>query len=83
MIPMHVMGSISIEVVKLRVQNCKGFVVKKQKLVCGDRELAKSNSFVQDYGVSDENVFHMVLKLFDLQIIYVRIAYGEEFTFHV
>ena len=83
MIPMRVMGSISIEVVKLRVQNCKGFVVKKQKLVCGDRELAKSNSFVQDYGVSDGNVFHMVLKLSDLQIIYVRIAYGEEFTFHV
>ena len=28
-IPMRVMGSVSIEVVKLRAQNCKGFVVKK------------------------------------------------------
>ena len=83
MIPMSVMGSISIEVVKIRVQNCRGFVVKKQKLVCGNRELARSNSFVQDYGVSNGNVFHIVLKLSNLQIINVRTAYGEEYTFHV
>ena len=83
MIPMRVMGFISIEVVKLRVQNCRGFVVKKQKLVCGNRELARSNSFVQDYGVSNGNVFHIVLKLSNLQIINVRTAYGEEYTFHV
>ena len=57
--------------------------MKKQKLVCGNRELARSNSFVQDYGVSNGNVFHIVLKLSNLQIINVRTAYGEEYTFHV
>ncbi|WJZ99338.1 hypothetical protein VitviT2T_017789 [Vitis vinifera] len=45
--------------------------------------MARSNSLVRDYGVSDGNVFHLVLKLSDLQIINVRTAYGEEFTFHV
>lgn len=83
MVPMRVMGSDSIEAVKLRIQNCGGFVVKKQKLVCGGRELARSDSLVRDYGVSDGNVFHLVVKLSDLQIINVRTAYGEEFTFHV
>ena len=83
MIPMCVMGSDSIEAVKLRIQNCQGFVVKNQKLVCGGRELARSNSLVRDYGVSDGNVLHLVLRLSDLQIINVKTAYGEEFTFHV
>lgn len=83
MIPMRVMGSDSIESVKLRIQNCQGFVVKKQKLVCGGRELARSNSLVRDYGVSDGNVLHLVLRLTDLQIINVKTASGEEFTFHV
>ena len=82
MIPMRVMGSDSIEAVKLRIQNCGGFV-KKQKLVCGGRELARSDTLVRDYGVSDGNVFHLVLKLSDLQIINVRTAYGKKFTFHV
>uniref|UniRef100_F6HW26 Ubiquitin-like domain-containing protein n=1 Tax=Vitis vinifera TaxID=29760 RepID=F6HW26_VITVI len=60
-----------------------GWVVIISKLVCGDRELARNNSLVRDYGVSDGNVFHLVLKLSDLQIINVRTAYGKKFTFHV
>lgn len=83
MIPMRVLGSESIESVKLRIQHCKGFVVKKQKLVCGGRELARSNSLVREYGVADGNVLHLVVKLSDLQIINVRTAHGEELTFHV
>ena len=82
-IPMPIFASESIESVKLRIQSCKGFVVKKQKLVCGGRELARNNSLVRDYGVTDGNVFHLVLRLSDLQVINVKTYCGKEFTFHV
>lgn len=83
MVPMRVLEYDSIESVKLRIQTCQGFVVKKQKLVCGGRELARSNSLVRDYGVSDGNVLHLVLRLSDLQVINVTTSSGKEFTFHV
>lgn len=83
MTPMIVLDSDSIESVKLRIQTYKGFVVKNQKLVCGGRELARSNSLLRDYGVADGNVLHLVLRLSDLQIINVRTSSGKEFTFHV
>ncbi|KAE8722112.1 Phosphatidylinositol 4-kinase gamma 4 [Hibiscus syriacus] len=83
MIPMRIMESDSIESLKLRIQTCKGFVVKNQKLVCGGRELARSNSLVRDYGVNDGNVLHLVLRLSDLQVINVKTCSGKEFTFRV
>lgn len=83
LIPIRVLESDSIESVKLQIQNHKGFVVKNQKLVCGGRELARSNSLVREYGVADGNVMHLVLKLSDLQVISVRTCCGKEFTFHV
>ena len=83
MTPFRVLESDSIDSVKLRIQTCKGFVVKNQKLVCGGRELARSDSLVRDYGVADGNVLHLVLRLSDLQVINVRTASGIEFTFHV
>lgn len=82
-VPMRVLESESIESVKLRIQNCQGFVVKNQKLICGGRELARSNSLVRDYGVSAGNVMHLVLRLSDLQTIHVRTSSGEDYTFHV
>ena len=81
--PMNVLESDSIESVKLQIQTYKGFVVKNQKLVCGGRELARSNSLLRDYGVGDGNVLHLVLRLSDLQLIKVRTTSGKEFTFHV
>ncbi|KAI6702611.1 hypothetical protein NL676_011747 [Syzygium grande] len=83
MIPMRVLETDSIESVKLRIQCCKGFVVRNQKLVCGGRELSRNNSLVRDYGVEDGNVLHLVLRLSDLQVIHVRTTCGKEFTFHV
>ncbi|KAG9141636.1 hypothetical protein Leryth_015343 [Lithospermum erythrorhizon] len=83
MVPMRVLESDSIESVKLRIQNYKGFVSKNQKLVYGGRELARSNSLVREYGVSDGNVLHLVLRLSDLQVISVKTSCGKEFTFHV
>ncbi|KAM7508566.1 hypothetical protein LguiA_019019 [Lonicera macranthoides] len=83
MVPMRVLESDSIESVKLRIQTYKGFVVKNQKLVCGGRELARSNSLVKEYGVTDGNVVHLVIRLSDLQVINVKTSCGKEFTFHV
>ncbi|KAJ7962581.1 phosphatidylinositol 4-kinase gamma 4-like [Quillaja saponaria] len=83
MTPLRVLESDTIESVKLKIQSYKGFVVKNQKLVCGGRELARSNSLLRDYGVSDGNVLHLVLKLSDLQVISVRTSCGKEFTFNV
>ncbi|KAF9589132.1 hypothetical protein IFM89_019182 [Coptis chinensis] len=51
----------------LRIQTCKGFVVRKQKLVYGGQELARNDSRVRDYGVGDENVLHLVLRPLDDQ----------------
>ena len=78
---MRVLESDSIASVKLRIQTCKGFVVKKQKLVFGGRELARNDSLVKDYGVTNGKVLHLVLKLSNLLLITVRTTCGREFEF--
>ncbi|KAM7261100.1 hypothetical protein ACFE04_026575 [Oxalis oulophora] len=83
MIPMRLLESDTIESVKLRIQNCQGFDVSNQKLICGGRELARSNSLIRDYGVSSGNILHVVLKLSDLKVIKVRTTTGKEFTIQV
>lgn len=83
MVPIRVLESDSIESVKLRIQTYKGFVVKNQRLVCGGRELARSDSLVREYGVTDGKVLHLVLRLSDLQVINVRTSCGNDFIFHV
>ncbi|KAL5747762.1 hypothetical protein ACOSQ2_025059 [Xanthoceras sorbifolium] len=83
LMPIRVLETDSIESVKLRIQTCKGFVVKKQKLVYGGRELARNDSLVKDYGVTGGNVLHLVLKLSDLLLITVKTSCGKEFEFQV
>lgn len=83
LIPLRVLESDSIAMVKLRLQTCKGFVVKRQKLVFGGRELARNDSLVKEYGVTDGNVLHLVLRLSDLQVIMVRTTCGKELKFHI
>ncbi|KAF9594117.1 hypothetical protein IFM89_027444 [Coptis chinensis] len=61
----------------------KGFVVRKQKLVYGGRELARNDSRDRDYGVGDENVPHLVLRLSKLQRITIKTICGKEYEFHV
>lgn len=82
-IPMRVLESDSIASVKLRIQSHKGFVVKKQKLVFDGRELARNDCRVRDYGVSDGNVLHLVIRLSDLRLITVKTACGKKFKFQV
>ena len=71
-VPMRILESDSIASVKLRIQASQGFFVKKQKLVFEGGELARNNSCVREYGVSDGNVLHLVLRLSDLLAITVR-----------
>ncbi|KAI4315540.1 hypothetical protein L6164_028338 [Bauhinia variegata] len=82
-IPMRVLESDSIASVKVRIQTCKGFVVKKQKLVFGGRELARNDALITEYGVTGGNIIHLVLLLSDLLFIVVRTIRGEEFEFHI
>ncbi|XP_057463199.1 phosphatidylinositol 4-kinase gamma 4-like [Actinidia eriantha] len=60
-----------------------GSMIPMQRLVCGGRELAWSDSLVREYRVTDGNVLHLVLRLSDLQVINVKTSCGKEFTFHV
>lgn len=82
-VPMRVLNSDSIASVKLRIQTCKGFVVKRQKLVFGGRELSRNDSLVKDYGVANGNVLHLILKLSDLLVINVSTTCGKDFEFQV
>lgn len=81
--PMRVLESDTIESVKLRIQKCKGFTMKKQTLVFEGRELARNNSLIKDYGVTGGNVLHLVVRLSDLLSIIVRTTCGKEFEFQI
>lgn len=82
-VPIRVLESDSIASVKLRIQTSKGVSVKNQKLVFDGKELARNNSRVRDYGVTDGNILHLVLRLSDLQTITVRTMCGKEFDLQV
>ncbi|KAE9593570.1 hypothetical protein Lal_00036609 [Lupinus albus] len=82
---MRVMECDTIESVKFKIQRCESlpFLTNNQKLVYAGRELARSSSLLKDYGVTDGNVLHLIIKLSDLQVINVKTSCGKEFTFQV
>ncbi|CAL9777599.1 unnamed protein product [Musa acuminata subsp. burmannicoides] len=82
-IPMRVLESDSIASVKLKIQSCKGFAVKKQKLVFDGREMARNDCLIRDYGVSDGKVLHLIIKTSDLRVITVKTASGKKLKFRV
>lgn len=81
--PIRVFESDSVASVKLRIQSCKGFVVKKQKLVFDGRELARNECLVKDYGVADGDLLHLVIRLADVRAITVKTVGGNKFKFHI
>ncbi|GAU13643.1 hypothetical protein TSUD_347470 [Trifolium subterraneum] len=83
--PIRVMEWDTIESVKFKIQRseCLPFLTNKQKLVYAGRELARSDSLLKDYGVTDGNVLHLIIKLSDLQVINVKTSSGKEFSFQV
>ncbi|PKA54412.1 putative phosphatidylinositol 4-kinase type 2-beta [Apostasia shenzhenica] len=82
-IPMRVLDTDSIALVKLQIQTSEGFVVNRQKLVFHGRELARNHCLVRDYGVGDGNLLHLVIRLSDLRFITVNTACGKKFQFNV
>ncbi|PKU69445.1 phosphatidylinositol 4-kinase gamma 4 [Dendrobium catenatum] len=81
--PMRVLESDSIASVKLRIQSSKGFAVKNQKLVFDGRELTRNDWLVRDYGLSDGNVIHLLIRPSDLRLIAVTTACGKKFELQV
>uniref|UniRef100_A0A1J3D4Z0 1-phosphatidylinositol 4-kinase n=1 Tax=Noccaea caerulescens TaxID=107243 RepID=A0A1J3D4Z0_NOCCA len=81
--PMLILESDSIAEVKLRIQTCNGFRVRRQRLVFSGRELARNASRVRDYGVTGGSVLHLVLKLYDPLLVTVITTCGKVFEFHV
>ncbi|KAG4914114.1 hypothetical protein JHK86_054547 [Glycine max] len=83
--PIRVMEWDTIESVKFKIQRSESlpFLTNKQKLVYAGRELARSDSLLKDYGVTDGNVLHLIIKLSDLQVISVKTSCAKEFTFQV
>ncbi|KAK7292812.1 hypothetical protein RJT34_15666 [Clitoria ternatea] len=83
--PMRVLPCDTIESVKLKIRRAEGLhsLTNKQKLVCDGRELARSDSLLKDYGVTEGNVLHLVIRLSDLQTISVKTSCGKEFAFQV
>ncbi|CAL0307953.1 unnamed protein product [Lupinus luteus] len=83
--PLRVLPCDTIESVKLKIKKSEGLhlLTNKQKLVYGGRELARSNSLLKDYGVTEGNVLHLVIRLSDLQTINVRTSCGKEFLFQL
>ena len=83
--PIRVMECDTIQSVKLKIQRSDSlpFLMNKQKLVYAGRELARSDSLLKDYGVTDGNVLHLIIKLSDLQVIKVKTSCGKEFKFQV
>ncbi|KAL8216616.1 hypothetical protein R6Q57_023453 [Mikania cordata] len=82
-IPLRIMESDSIATVKHRIQTCNGCLMKKQKLFFGGRELSRNNSLIKDYGVSNGNFLHLVLRVSDLVSITVETTIGKEFEVEV
>ncbi|MFS7917801.1 putative 1-phosphatidylinositol 4-kinase [Helianthus anomalus] len=78
---LNLLKKLTVNTLKHRIQTCNGFVVKKQKLVFGGRELSRNNSLVRDYVVCSGDVLHLIIGVSDLLVITVETAVGEEFEF--
>ena len=80
---MRVLASDTIQSVKLKIQRFKGFYAKQQMLIHHGRELAHANSLIKDYGVTDGNVVHLVMRLSDLQFVRIKTYCGKKYVFRV
>lgn len=80
---MRVLASDTIESVKLKIQRFKGFYAKQQMLIYGGRELSRPDSLIKDYGVTDGNAVHLVLRLSDLQLVRIKTYCGKKYVFRV
>eukprot|EP00252_Welwitschia_mirabilis_P013067 TRINITY_DN28891_c0_g1_i1.p1 TRINITY_DN28891_c0_g1~~TRINITY_DN28891_c0_g1_i1.p1 ORF type:complete len:599 (-),score=111.93 TRINITY_DN28891_c0_g1_i1:306-2102(-) len=81
MVPLRVFSSDTVAHVKFKIQTCKGLNVRQQRLVCGGRELARNNSLVKDYGLTDGNILHLMVRLSHLQSVTVKTVEGKNYVY--
>uniref|UniRef100_A0A0C9RLB9 1-phosphatidylinositol 4-kinase n=1 Tax=Wollemia nobilis TaxID=56998 RepID=A0A0C9RLB9_9CONI len=82
-IPMRVLPWDTIASVKMKIQVYKGFYVKQQRLVYEGRELARNDSLIKDYGVTNGKVLHLVIRRSDLLAVTVKTVNGKEYAFQL
>eukprot|EP00850_Spirogloea_muscicola_P011772 SM000074S21682 [mRNA] locus=s74:482912:485597:+ [translate_table: standard] len=63
LVPLRVLNSDTIAAVKARIQASRGFQRRQQRLVYEGRELFRDDSRVRDYGISDGQMLHVVMKI--------------------
>ncbi|KAL3689676.1 hypothetical protein R1sor_015985 [Riccia sorocarpa] len=83
LMPMRVLRSDTIASVKMRIQRCKGFYTSQQRLVHAGRELVRDDGLLKEYGVSNGEVIHLVLRLLDVIDVTVKTVSGKEYVFKV
>ncbi|KAH7277930.1 hypothetical protein KP509_38G016100 [Ceratopteris richardii] len=82
-IPLKIGSTDTIASVKMRIQACRGFYVKHQRLVFGGRELYRQDALVKDYGLTNGKHVHLVVKVSDLQVVTIKTYSGKEYTFTI
>ncbi|KAJ7539704.1 hypothetical protein O6H91_11G106000 [Diphasiastrum complanatum] len=83
LIPLGILSCDTIASVKLRIQAYKGFYVKQQRLVYGGRELTKDDGLIKDYGVTNGEILHLVLRLSGIIDVTIKTASGQEYVLKV
>ncbi|KAJ7520057.1 hypothetical protein O6H91_20G065300 [Diphasiastrum complanatum] len=83
MIPLSILSCDTIASIKLRIQAYKGFYVKQQRLVYGGRELTKDDSLIKDYGVSNGEILHLVIRLSSILDVAIKTCSGREYLLRV
>lgn len=83
MVPLEVCKSDTIASIKLRIQAHRGFFVDQQRLVYAGKELKRDEWLLQDYGVGNGDVLHLVLLVPELISLTLRTVNGDSFVYKV
>lgn len=83
MVPLEVSKSDTIASVKLCIERRKGFVVDQQRLVYAGKELTQDERLLQDYGVDNGDVLHLVLLVPQLVSLTLKTISGDSVVFKV
>lgn len=82
-IPLRVLPSDTIASLKMRIQTFHGLYNKRQRLVYEGRELARNDSLIKDYGVTNGKVLHLVIRRSDLQAVTVKTLDGKKYELQI
>ncbi|GLJ16678.1 hypothetical protein SUGI_0286430 [Cryptomeria japonica] len=82
-IPFRVFPTETIASLKMRIQTLNGLYNKRQRLVYEGRELARNDSLIRDYGVTNGKILHLVIRRSELQAVTVKTLDGKEYAFRL